>query len=71
MFYVFLGSLYGSETQNKNYYYEAVSFIEKNYELFPQHLRGKCMLYDRLYNYYRNESESQKGQKFMTFSQFL
>jgi hypothetical protein len=55
IFYYFIAKLYELNQQTKSFYYQAVNFLQEKYELFPAHLRNKCLLYERLFLYYSRE----------------
>jgi hypothetical protein len=45
IFYFFISKLYELNLLSKPFYYQAVIFLQEKYELFPAHLRNKCLLY--------------------------
>ena len=71
MFYSFIASIYETHKEaNKPFYYQTVTFLEERYEFFPEHLRGKCFLYENLYIYYYNEEKLNSHSR-CTFAKFL
>lgn len=69
IFYFFIGKLYEHLAHNRPFYYQAVYFLQEKYELFPAHLRNKCLLYERLYIYYAKEEPAAPGK--CSFAEFL
>lgn len=69
IFYFFISKLYDLNQQTKPFYYQTVIFLQEKYELFPAHLRNKCLLYERLFLYYSREEASNPAK--VGFAAFL